>query len=349
MKKHLFSVAAMMMAASGAMAVNPYVAKVYEFCPAPGQFIHDVPILTDDMTPEEVIAEVESQLCGNDDDGAAPGMVSLGAFGGYVVFGFDHPLVNVKGEYDLRIFGNSFRGMIDDEAYGSSEPGIVMVSVDTNGNGIPDDEWFELAGSEYHSEGTFHNFEITYKRPADNTTGVSWTSNDPAAGEGSVERTQFHTQNFWPGWYAGETLTFRGTRLAPNAQNTAEEGENWVLHAYDWGYADNLPNDEDPGLKLDWAVDAQGNPVELEQVHFIKVYTALAQNCGWIGETSTEVCGAQDLHPEALAGIETIASSHPDDAPEVFFDLRSIRVDRPTAPGIYLRSQGGKVTKIIVR
>ena len=40
----------------------------------------------------------------------------------------------------------------------------------------------------------------------------------------------------------------------------------------------------------------------LPGVNFVKVYTALNQVCGWIGETSTEVCGAEDLHPTASVG-----------------------------------------------
>lgn len=43
-------------------------------------------------------------------------------------------------------------------------------------------------------------------------------------------------------------------------------------------------------------VDAEGNKVELPGVDFIKVYTAVNQYCGWIGETSTEIIRAQDLH-----------------------------------------------------
>ena len=41
-----------------------------------------------------------------------------------------------------------------------------MVSIDRNNNGIPDDEWYELAGSEYHKPTTRHNAKITYHRPA---------------------------------------------------------------------------------------------------------------------------------------------------------------------------------------
>jgi hypothetical protein len=32
----------------------------------------------------------------------------------------------------------------------------------------------------------------------------------------------------------------------------------------------------------------------------VKVYTALNQQAGWLGETSTEIMGAEDLHPEVI-------------------------------------------------
>ena len=66
----------------------------------------------------------------------SPNWVSLGGFGGYIVVGFDHSIDN-SGDYDLGILGNSFSG--------SSEPGIVWVMQDENGNGLPDDTWYELA------------------------------------------------------------------------------------------------------------------------------------------------------------------------------------------------------------
>ena len=72
-------------------------------------------------------------------------MVSLGGWGGYITFGFDHPVENKDG-YDLQILGNAFY-MSGSTEYGSSEPGIVLVSRDENGNGLPDDKWFELKGS----------------------------------------------------------------------------------------------------------------------------------------------------------------------------------------------------------
>ena len=37
---------------------------------------------------------------------------------------------------------------------------------DINGNGQPDDEWYELKGSETGIDGTIQDYEVTYYRPA---------------------------------------------------------------------------------------------------------------------------------------------------------------------------------------
>ena len=66
-------------------------------------------------------------------DASLRGMVSLGGFGGYIVVGFDHSIQasGGYGGYDFSITGNQFSG--------SSEPGVVWVMPDENGNGEPDD------------------------------------------------------------------------------------------------------------------------------------------------------------------------------------------------------------------
>ena len=69
------------------------------------------------------------------------GFISLGAYGGYVTVGFETTIVNVENKRDIYIQGNMFNG--------GANRGVVMVSYDINGNGQPDDEWFEIAGSEY--------------------------------------------------------------------------------------------------------------------------------------------------------------------------------------------------------
>src|SRR5574344_1736528 len=117
--------------------VSPYISKIYDYLPAPGQFVNVLPQASASDTKESMLAKVAEQLCGEQ----SPGMITLGAYGGYVVFGFDHTIAHVPGSYDFKVYGNAFTN--------SAEPGIVMVSYDANANGLPDDEWFELAGSEY--------------------------------------------------------------------------------------------------------------------------------------------------------------------------------------------------------
>lgn len=312
---------------------KPYITKVYDFMPAPGQFVNETPEWEEGDTKDDILAKVSQSICGytkaNGKIVIADEMVSLGSFGGYVVFGFDHPVVNVKGEYDLQILGNAtFYGNDNTLNYGSSEPGIVMVSRDINGNGIPDDPWYELAGSEHNDYRTQHDFVITYYRPTEHTPMpdpdnsltdtcyIAWKSNSiDSLQQGYVYKNSFHEQSYWPAWLDADSLTFRGTKLRGNAQCVSSS--LWLQYFFDWGYVDNRPNykynyssaaykdGQNLGFKLDWAVDEDGKPVTLQQIDFVKVYNATLQECGWIGEASTEVAGAFDLHPDAVAEAVT--------------------------------------------
>lgn len=341
-------------------ANSPYITKVYDFLPAPGQFVNEMPEYLSGETKAEILAKVEKQLCGNDDDGPNPGMISLGSFGGYVVFGFDHPIVNVAGEYDFKIYGNAFKANEASDG-GSSEPGIVMVSRDTNENGVPDDKWYELAGSEYNSTETTHAYSITYYRPdtdralnadpdpnysyINDRTYIKWTDNNDETGY--VMRNTFHGQSYWPEWIEDTEISFEGTLLADNAYDQSGNGSYYVQRFYDWGYADNQPNASDPGFNIEWAVDADGTPVILQSIDFVKVYCATNQYCGWIGETSTEVCGGEDLHPDAE--VASILSIAPDvNAPIEYYNLQGVKVDNPSA-GVYIKRQGSSVSKIYLR
>ena len=86
--------------------------RVFEYTPAPGQFINETKTGGFDgtqTTMEAAIRYAEKRM--NDNL-----FVSLGGFGGFISVGFDHSIDNVSG-YDFAIKGNSFKG--------SSEPGIV--------------------------------------------------------------------------------------------------------------------------------------------------------------------------------------------------------------------------------
>ena len=98
-----------------------YQTKVFEYTPAPGQFINDTK--TGGFTGNETTSEVASIYAEQRMKNGT--FVSLGGFGGYIVVGFDHSIPNKSG-YDLRI-----RSIAIDN---SSEPGIVWVMQDSNGN-----------------------------------------------------------------------------------------------------------------------------------------------------------------------------------------------------------------------
>ena len=322
-------------------ANHPWLTRVYEYRPAPGQFINTMPIARVGEPVDSVLARCRAAICGYIDTVTttfhgqtitridtiwAESMISLGGYGGYVIVGFDHPVVNMH-TYDFEIQGNAFVSDRESNS-GSSEPGIIMVGVDMDGDGVPSDgdRWYELAGSEYNHPKTQHNYEITYYRPNENkqrtpsrvdpflndTTYIRWTSNDvnPDSTSGYMSRNTYHNQPYWPLWLQDdETLTFSGSKLRCNAVDLGgNEGKSYyVQYFFDWGYVDNLPNYSqltpdalhNPGFKIDWAVDEQGNHVNLTHIDFIKVYNAMNQYCGWTGETSTEVAAGIDYHPDA--------------------------------------------------
>ncbi|HJD92839.1 PKD domain-containing protein [Bacteroides coprosuis] len=279
---------------------SPYINKVYEFKPAYGQFVNELPAYHDGDTEQAMLAKVNKALVGPNTE-----MISLGGFGGYVVFGFDHMIENKEGLRDFKVLGNAFysatKASISKGA--SSEPGIIMVSYDENKNGKPDDKWYEIAGSEYNNKESIRNYEITYYRPEVEDKEVReeyirWT--DSEGNEGWIPKNTYHRQSYFPNWIAKDqkSITFKGTLLPSNAENKGtDENENWVSYPYEYGYADNMPNSSDESaIDINWAVDENGKSVNLPGIHFVKVYTAVHQQAGWLGEISTEVLGAYDLH-----------------------------------------------------
>lgn len=339
MKRIVFTLLLFVVLGMNAQNKN-YITRVYDFLPAPGQFVNNSPEYNEGEPRDSVLArtlrrlgpKIEVLIDYDEDDNpfvvdtivkpVTSQLISLGSFGGYVIFGFDHPVVNVEGEYDLQIFGNAFKSDSLAVSGGSSEPGIVMVGVDRDGDGVPGDadQWYELAGSEHGNPRVQRGFEITYYRPDPLQGPVQWTCNSvDSLQSGDVDYIPMsHSQPYWPLWVDSETLTFTGTKLPCNAINRGTpERPYYVQFFFDWGYVDckpdfNWQNSIDQanqsmqnlGFKLDWAIDNQGRPVNLTKVDFIKVCSALLQECGWIGETSTEVCGAIDLHPDATVPDE---------------------------------------------
>ena len=261
---------------------------VFEYTPAPGQFINETKTGGFDgmqMTPDAAATYATQRM-------KEKQFVSLGGFGGYIVVGFDHSIDNT-GSYDFGIVGNSFKG--------SSEPGIVWVMQDENGNSKPDDTWFELHGSETGKETTVRNYTVTYYRPSELQQPVKWTDN--LGNEGEVDYlAQFHKQDYYyPLWITADSYTLTGTCLDARNYNQSGNGTYWVQAEYDWGYTDNfsvidrLSDDTNANyFKISNAIDEKGNSVDLKYIDFIKVQTGCNTKSGWLGENSTEVFGFFD-------------------------------------------------------
>jgi len=304
------------------------ITRVLDYRPAPGQHINRLfptPAMSD--TYSNALAFANSKLVNNSS------MLGLGAYGGYVIVGFDHSIVNVHNEYDFKALGNSFTN--------GSEPGIVMVCQDLNKNGLPDanEPWFELAGSEYNNPQTVHNYELTYYRPSPDgqKSNIRWTDNQ--GNEGVVTHISFASQaTIYPLWVNENTMTFKGTLLPKNA---VQIGSTWTLPAVGTGYVDNYANNasiDKTGFNIDWAVDESGNPVHLEYIDFIKVYTAIQQEVPVLGETSTEFAGITDLHPDLL--ISEIKKIDEDSRP---YRYRNKLFRLPEGAGVQILNVNGTI------
>ena len=266
-------------------------AKVIEYCPAPGQFVNTLPVSVATDTEADIIAKAQQNL----DRGS---LVTLGAFGGYIVAQFPQPIANADGN-DIIILGNAFAT--------SAEPGIIMVSRDANFNGLADDEWYEIAGSEYAN--TTRNYTITYYRPTTDASDeqyIRWTDN--LGQSGYLNRNATHTQSYFPSWITADSISFRGSLLPDNIVDKNGDNTYFELPPYAWGYADNQPNNNESGcsIDIDWAVDNNGNKVNLASIDFIRIHTAINSTNSQVGETSTEISAIRALHDATIATPDEI-------------------------------------------
>lgn len=262
--------------------------RVLEFTAAPGQFVNEYYSV---YTQKDAIAYAEERL-------KEKAYVSLGGFGGYIVIGFDHSIEN-DGGYNIQSIGNAFKG--------SSEPGIIMVMQDENGDGYANDTWYELKGSEFETGNYIKDYSLTYYKASAPGMPTPWVDNQGKSGVVDYLGA-FHTQDFYyPLWVKSDKITFRGTCLNPR---TYEQTPGyWVNEEFDWGYADNFSmidslTDDDNyeagprgnHFKISDAIDFEGKPMHLEYIDFVKVYTGVNIKAGWLGENSTEVFDMYDFN-----------------------------------------------------
>jgi hypothetical protein len=280
-----------------------YIAEVFEYWPAPGQFINKEP-LGHPLSAASITAGVN-------------GIISLGAFGGHIIFRFEEPVVNHPDNpygIDFILFGNALTDF--------SEPGIVSVMKDENGNGLPDDVWYELAGSDHFFSGTLWDSRVSYYNPGgDSASDVFWA--DEAGQHGYIYAKPFHQQPYYPGqalfpFVDAEMYTVSGTRIVGHTD--LSDPMSIKSHQRAFGYADNRPRRSAPwhvpanpysrevsnaggdGFDIGWAVDSLAQYVNLDTIHFVKVHTGMLADAGVLGEISTEISGGAIVKPDPVAG-----------------------------------------------
>ncbi len=220
---------------------------------------------------------------------------SLGNFGGYITYYYDKPIENNPNNrygIDFYVYGNSF-------ASGGSagEPGQVWVSEDG-------EKWYALAGSEHYEDSTITDYEITYTKAKNGKT--AWTDNQGGSNDGSLYTGAWVSAStyYMNDLAKNDTITLKGI-LLPCVDGTIYGDSSTASYsgATKFGYVDYFKNGtigadvnpytenaESNGFDLEWAVDEDGNPVELPNgVHYVKVVTASNIWAGVFGEKSTEV------------------------------------------------------------
>lgn len=250
--------------------------KVFEYMPAPGQFVNLLPTYEQGDNAASMAQKCLNALqSGN--------TITLGGFGGYITAGFNAPVRNQQGP-DFRIDGNAYSG--------NAEPGVIWVSADANGNGQPDDAWYEIWGSEQRAGRATLGYTIRYDRPTTDNGDSPWKGSDEKTG--SILHNMFHSQPYYPQWYDNDTLAFTATLLPDNASFVNNQ---YVFSSFEYGYVDNKPNSpEDSAFDIDWAVNPDGTPANLASIDFVRIQNGVIGCNPTTGELSTEVSAIYSLN-----------------------------------------------------
>lgn len=277
---------------------------IYEWLPAPGQFINTAAW----GGTGDINAKWTNQV-------GSPG-VSLGSFGGSIVFKFAEPIPNnPKNPYgvDFTIFGNAFSG--------NEEPAGVAVAQD-DGTGKPG-PWYYIAGSEHYEDSTIWDYQVTYTNPlplsaTHNMVHIPWTDNK--GGSGAVKTSSFYSQAFYPA-----SANYPNAPAGFNDSSFTYSGVKINVRKNAFGYPDTHANGSVPydvpanpylsspvkgdPIDISWAVDKDGKPVYLSSVSYVKVYNAVQMDGGAFGEIGAEITALHKVTPNDAVGETADLSS----------------------------------------
>lgn len=306
----------------------------------------------------------ERALAGFPQSGTGMNMlVSLGNFGGYIIYRFDQLITNDPNHpygVDFVVRGNNY----GTNHFGFYEPANVLVSQDGK-------TWYTLAGSDHYSNHAYWDYTITYTKSTGTSTvygGASGTAADWTDSMGySGTSYLYPNKALYPlfPWTAENdtSITVTGTLLGGKGTT---RNEIFDVAVPKWGYADTCYNGLNPYtgaeggevFDLDWAVDENGQPVKLDWVKYVKVQTASNVDGGGIGEKSTEVSAIYKTDAAAApVGVTAAPASISingqklalKDGVDVYSAVADtaveVAVDAPEGANVYINDVYGKSAK----
>jgi hypothetical protein len=188
---------------------------------------------------------------------------SLGGYGGYRITAIS--VDNGLGD-DMRIAGNAFGAW--------TEPGIVWVMQDENGNNAADDTWYELRGNvEDLGIKVNRRYAITFYKSGDSgiLKGGAWEDN--LGNYGTCGPGQIYPTG------SPDSITFSGTCIVAADDELNGHGRHEFT-----GYVDVLYTRHD----INNAIQADGSAANLTHIDFVKVQTGEHRYTASFGEISTE-------------------------------------------------------------
>ncbi|MCX8066154.1 MAG: hypothetical protein N3G21_13460 [Candidatus Hydrogenedentes bacterium] len=200
------------------------------------------------------------------------GIYSIGTPGvpreSYIIVKFNTPIkndpLNPNG-YDFIVYSNAFWvGGNPNKKF--VEPGLVELSKDVNNNGLPDDPWYVIPGSLGLSRGIFPD-GIRGNSPK--IAGVVESSGDSEALWGYVDLSP----------------------TMPPYKDNYLRADNPLKVGIDFGTGGG------DAFDISWAVDEFGNPVNLDEISFIRVSTIPNILDPIFGYYTTEVMAIADVAP----------------------------------------------------
>ena len=301
--------------------LDAYPSRVIDYRQAPGQF-YSSSVYSIESNLDKLLGPPSGGGIFAADNSS---VVSLGMAGGYVVLEFDPPITNNSsgsGGYDFIVYGNSFWSGGDPRSP-IREPGVIQVMKDENGNGEPDDVWYLIPGSHLSAGDKPLDIEYSVVWNEDGGGTVSWSAGEDSLYHGSAA---FSSSQPWWSEESGNSAVFESVWLLPDdcydtildfssVWGYADSAPTQIPgdldgNGYEEDSADNpdidpalfysVPdthgdNQIDPGsgggssIDLDWAVTENFEPVQLEEVSWIKISSASLSVDSVVGEYSCEV------------------------------------------------------------